>query len=221
MAMSSAAFGASYTDVNANLAEAIKDYNYEVEQGFTLIAIIDLAKNDNSTAFFTFTEGWYLYEQANQYFGVNLSSNVDSGPSNWAVPNEGTLRTDGFEGAVTVGTTATWLVGSVPSQKVTLTISSNPVSAGDSTQYTTGIGLTNPNQTLFNITLLDKESGQTVYFDLNEVQFREETTVDSAMVVLNGKQIDLVNYVAPVPEPTTATLSLLALAGLAARRRRR
>ena len=43
----------------------------------------------------------------------------------------------------------------------------------------------------------------------------------TAEIVTSREQV-LINYtVAPVPEPTTATLSLLALAGLAARRRRK
>ncbi|MBR2125428.1 MAG: PEP-CTERM sorting domain-containing protein [Akkermansia sp.] len=68
--------------------------------------------------------------------------------------------------------------------------------------------------------VLNSSESATIFVEMKE--FAPFTSAGSSEPVYVGvKEIEIGGYVDVVPEPTTATLSLLALAGLAARRRRK
>ncbi len=224
--MSSVAFGASATDVNANIAQAIEDYGYDVDLGFTMTAVISakigqfVTLNNENT--------WYLFSQQNQYFGLTTGGD----PGSWNYP-DATSGSTSWEGIINEGD-KTWLVGPKSTGTLTLRLACTGVLAGDGEgiiQYTTSIqllagdGLNGEAEALITAQIMDSEGLPTKYLDLNHFAF--DTNVTEAYLGIysaDGKQvgdIDIVNYVAPVPEPTTATLSLLALTGLAARRCRK
>lgn len=218
LALSGVAFGATAADVNDNLKKAITDYGYTVESGFSLTTTVSLPGGSNK--YFTFSDDWFLFTQENQYFGVTTSAD----PGSWNLTG-GSATTDPFEDALVVGQSVSWLTGPTPSTSVTISLGCMPLAFGDYVTVQTSLSIiTNNGTQLVNSQLKDAEGGYTAYFDLNEVEFLTE--VSEAKITIGASDaIDLINYVAPetdaVPEPTTATLSLLALAGLAARRRRK
>ena len=65
MALSSVAFGAESSTVNGNIAEAIKDYGYNKDYGFTLTAVIGTSHSDRVVTL-NDSETWYLYSQENK-----------------------------------------------------------------------------------------------------------------------------------------------------------
>ena len=224
MLMSSVAFGASASDVNANLQSAITDYNYIAENGFSMQATIQL--NGGSEAYFTFAENWKLYAQVKRYFGVTTGGD----PGSWNVVPDG--NTDPFTDNLVVGQSKSWIGDTnTDNNTVTITISSTVTSTGDDNQpqYYTFLTVT-PSATgtsIISSMLLDSQGGTSAFYDLNDVVFNNNVTSAYLTIGANADVINLVDYVAPtpstpnIPEPTTATLSLLALAGLAARRRRK
>ncbi|MBE6418011.1 MAG: PEP-CTERM sorting domain-containing protein [Akkermansiaceae bacterium] len=62
-------------------------------------------------------------------------------------------------------------------------------------------------------------AGQEEKLKETEILFTDGTTTKTGTIEVNGGAIKVTNS-QTIPEPATATLSLLALAGLAARRRR-
>ena len=56
---------------------------------------------------------------------------------------------------------------------------------------------------------------------ITNLDFVKDDMIISSASVVWGDAANVITYTAPIPEPATATLSLLALAGLAARRRRK
>lgn len=224
MLMSSVAFGASASDVNANLQSAITDYNYIAENGFSMQATIQL--NGDQEAYFTFAENWKLFAQVKRYFGVTTSGD----PGSWNIVPQG--NKDPYTDSLVVGESKSWIGDTEKSSDtVTITISSTVTSTGDDNQpqYYTFLTVT-PSAMggpIIESMLLDSEGGMSAFYDLNDVVFNNNVTSAQLMIGASSDVIDLVNYVAPtpstpnIPEPTTATLSLLALAGLAARRRRK
>ena len=56
---------------------------------------------------------------------------------------------------------------------------------------------------------------------ITNLDFVKADMIISSASVVWGDAANVITYTAPIPEPATATLSLLALAGLAARRRRK
>ena len=113
MLMSSVAFGASASDVNANLQSAITDYNYIAENGFSMQATIQL--NGNQEAYFTFAENWKLFAQVQRYFGVT----TDGDPGSWNIVGQG--NTEPYTNPLVVGESKSW-IGDTNNSSSTVTI---------------------------------------------------------------------------------------------------
>ena len=96
--------------------------------------------------------------------------------------------------------TGTWSTNSTATSKNTVALNSYVAGGGDATPYNHGY-----------------------YFTADGITVEEGADLSVKIAGTNGSARTPLNYVSlqMVPEPTTATLSLLALAGLAARRRRR
>lgn len=216
--MGSVAFGATGADVTANIAKAINDYGYNAAYGFNLEAVISTAYAGRIVTFNN-AATWYLYSQENRYFGVTTTGD----PGSW---NQSTSGTQTWEGQLNEGDRS-WLVGPVSSSTVTLTLTSVAVGFGedDTPQYTTAISLLDANgSTLLSAQILDSEGNPTKFLDLSTFVFNTEvSSATLALVKADGQSVGGINLVdyKYVPEPATTTLSLLALAGLAARRRRK
>ena len=217
MAMASVACGATVAGnaVTLNLKNAIEEYGYTTDCSFILEAVVDTA---HSSRFFTFNANpdWYLYSQEKKYFGVTTAGD----PGSWNISTSGATN---FTDNLVVGETRSWLVGPKSTSTVTITLTCSPISVGDEVQYSAGLSVVASDGTeLIRSMLMDAEGGQTACFDLNGVTFNTPVT-SATLTIANAEgtvlnNFDVVNY---IPEPATATLSLLALAGLAARRRRK
>ena len=160
--------------------------------GYTSDYILTLANSD--------TTSWGLFSQAGTYVGTKLSS---AGLS-WVAPTS------------TDGTTRTWNVSAdaisdLPSYWIS---------------YNTTGGQASPGVSGAAVTVAVTEAGSTVTLNFTN----GTTSVISTDYALSLGEIALGSHITGIsngtltyktPEPATATLSLLALAGLAARRRRR
>ncbi len=217
LALAGVACGATVAGdaVTLNLKKAIQEYGYTTDCSFLLEAVVNTA---HSARFFTFNTNpdWFLYSQENKYFGVTTSGD----PGNWIVSSSGATN---FTENLVVGETKSWLVGPKSTSTVTITLTCSPISADDLGQYAASLRVVASDGTvLIQSSLLDAEGGQTACFDLKGVAFNTEVTSATLNIANAGGTVlnnfDVVNY---IPEPATATLSLLALAGLAARRRRK
>lgn len=223
LAFGSAAFGETTmpSDANYNLGMAIHEYGYNLQEGFMLHTIVTLPQG--SGKYFTFSDDWLLFSQERKYFGVT----TEGDPGGWPAVG-GSATTEPYTEPLVIGQAVSSLTGPTPTTTVVITLSCTGMSVGDNVTYNTSLRVstrsgisTDSGITLIDSVLLDANEGYTAFFDLRKVEF--ETNVVEAKLIMGGNPqvIDLVNYTSPVPEPTTATLSLLALAGLAARRRRK
>ncbi len=216
MALAGVACGATGDAVTLNLKKLIQEYGYDSAGcGFVLETVV----STSPSTFFTFNSdgSWILFSQEQKYFGVSTAGD----PGDWVVSSSGVTS---FEAPLVVGETKSWLVGPKHSGTVTITLACAPIAAGESVQYATNLRVAAADGSiLINSSLMDPAGGQTVGFDLNGVTFN--SAVSSAYVSMTNAKGELVlggfDVVKYIPEPTTATLSLLALCGLAARRRRR
>ena len=219
MALAGVAAAESASTLNANLTSAISDYGYTVDGGFVLQTTLTL--DGGSEKLMNFDESWYLFSQIKRYFGMTNTSD----PGNWDIV--GGATTNPFGDTLNVGSSSGWLTDTnTSSDTITVTLTCHALEANDSIQYNTALVVSIPSKSepIIASQLLDAQGNNSFYFDLNNVEFLKSAS--SAMVQIgNSEMINLVGYVAPespvVPEPATATLSLLALAGLAARRRRK
>ena len=148
---------------------------------------------------------------------ITLNSfTIKAQANGWAMDNDRVITLyDGADANGTVITTKTLVTGSVNSTKGELTLSDLNYS-----------GLTKNSKLTLTLTNSTNNDGCSIAIATTSTAGAEWSGVSSVTLTEDGTQttgtplVSLNITTASVPEPTTATLSLLALAGLAARRRR-
>ena len=194
------------TQFNTALAESIALCDYTLGDAFT-VELELYVKNamDTNTGFLQFASNGWIANQAHSYFGINTS---DSNNIN---------EVAGTYTKVIDGNNYTYTATSISPLWCQNTTLNGSASRGSVWTNEDNLGVT--------IATDGKDSWITLTYD------ETSSIIDTwkfTGVVLNANDIKLdynlsvvSSNINLVPEPTTATLSLLALAGLAARRRRR
>ena len=216
MALASVAMGETPAVVNYNLGQAITLSGYETGDAFSMSFTItghEKFGNYDTRTVLTLGDGLYLITQVGNYMGINTKDNSNDGMQNKA----SSLVTDAANKVHTLTVegkaTPTWL------------------SYNDKANGTAAYGLLNAT-----FTLSTDGTDSTIFIDFDGAN-EYDTKFVMTGYVLNANTFNIADdtfkYVVAnssftaggntylIPEPATATLSLLALAGLAARRRRR
>lgn len=201
---------------------ALNSANYEYGDTFSLtLTILDSTNYNNHGVggVLQLGENLYLMTQLGNYLGLNSVANSNDSIERLA---GSAITTVGYENSFTVTSTQKiWLSYSgtndnsgfrntMPSgvNNVAITLSTDGV---NSSIYLDFDGSTEYDS---NITISD------YVLDATKIRLCS-TTADADQHIGGGLNFKAANVSYSIPEPTTATLSLLALAGLAARRRRR
>ncbi len=177
-----------------DVAKAIQDSGYQAGDAFTLSFTIDSTTFDGYTTapVITLAQGWNINSQAGTYLGFSDTDNsVDGG-----------LTTS--EGSYTSSNTSEVL---------------GTISVGDEGWFYKVNGLNTLTFTITEATLsITKGSADVATLDIDGDLTASNIVLGSRITGISGLSF---TATPAVPEPATATLSLLALAGLAARRRRK
>lgn len=237
LALSGVAFGAvDATTLNNRVDSLIEYYGGSIDN-YTLTFTVDggLASG-GSGGFLKLTDSWGLFAQMNQYLGITTVN----GNGGWNNPNDWSLKgitaidndncyLDGVQYAsndslvvarkndpysdayapLTEGDDRFWLIDTGANGLTGITIELTAISMGDAGGMTV-INITNPSEEYY----VSNYIGSAL--DLSKINF--EVAGTAASLTVGEATHDLTQ---PIPEPATATLSLMALAGLAARRRRK
>ena len=205
MALAGAAAADNITGGTAdtNIDAIIEASSYEYGDIFTLTFTLNDCGFNSAASFLTLASDWCIVNQEDRYVGVNTSSGGPSG--SYATRNSNEINsidteTDGYVGwIVDSGTHWTGLDGSI----YTITSSS------EGTAITLSVGSR------------EISISSTKALNLNDFDYSDGISISDNSTLSLGKNTYSIASGHLVPEPTTATLSLLALAGLAARRRRK
>lgn len=199
MALTGVASAGTGAEFNEELQQALTDASYTLGAPFSITAELSSIQNQNK-GFITLADNYYIVNQIHSYWGLN---NIDS--NNLTNNGEWTLAVSGN-------------VYTYTSTDNTLPIlwAQNAEGTGAATR-TVGswIGV--------EIASDGTDSSVTLTYagsDITDVFILKGTALDASKIAFQDN-IGSVTNTRIVPEPTTATLSLLALAGLAARRRRK
>ena len=201
MALAGVAAAETGAELNTRLQQALNDANYTLGDTFTIVT--KMAGIGNlSKGIVTLADDYYIVNQDHQYWGLNTQDNNTltnngawtlsvSGNDYTYTSTEGTLPILWAQNAAGTGS-ATRTVGSWIGVEI----------SSDGTDSTVKLSYAGAN-------IVDKFILKGTALDASKISFKDDISdVQSATITV-------------VPEPTTATLSLLALAGLAARRRRK
>ena len=206
MALAGVTYGATTgSEFNTELAEAITLNQYTYGQAFSVELSLYVKNNmDNHSGFLKFADNGWIANQSHSYFGINT---YDSNK----IFEEAGAYTKEIE-----GNNYTYTASSISPLWCQGSALNGSASRGSVWTNEDNLGVT--------IATDGKDSWVTITYD------ETSSIIDTwkfTGVVLDAKKITLddnlsvVSSTISVPEPTTATLSLLALAGLAARRRRK
>ena len=206
MALAGVTYGATTgSEFNTELAEAITLNQYTYGQAFSVELSLYVKQHmDTNTGFLKFADNGWIANQAHSYFGINTSDSNNITEVAGAYTKE--IKGDNY----------TYTASSISPLWCQNTALNNSASRGSVWTNEDNLGVT--------IATDGKDSWVTITYD------ETSPIIDTwkfTGVVLDAKKITLdsnlsvVSSTISVPEPTTATLSLLALAGLAARRRRK
>lgn len=231
LALSGIAMGAATTGsaVNTALKTAITDTPYSVGSEFCLTLNITVNNNlGSNTGFIKFAESGWIVDQQRKYWGINTAD------SNLITEVTGKYTKTYDDGAYTYTASSIsplWAQAMTEDAEGNVTVSSVDTRDGLWTK-TIGVEIatdgTDSWVTLSYDTTTDIPEGTTdtwkftgVVLDANDIKLDDGLDVNSYTINIPVTPVVPPSPGDAVPEPTTATLSLLALAGLAARRRRR
>ena len=203
MALAGVAAAETGKDLNTKLEQALNEANYTLGDAFTITTTLAGIGNLN-TGIVAVADNYYIVNQSHAYWGLNnTDSNNLTNNRAWtlSVSEDGTdytyTSTDGTLPIVWAQNQA----GSDPAQRTVGAWIGVEISS-DGTDSTVKLSYAGSS-------IVDTFILKGTALDASEISFKENIgDVQSATITV-------------VPEPTTATLSLLALAGLAARRRRK
>ncbi|MBR5875441.1 MAG: hypothetical protein IKZ10_01245 [Akkermansia sp.] len=190
-------------DFNELVSLKLEEVGYTKGDAFNISATLSGLGNANK-GFITLASNYYIVNQNHAYWGLNsVSSNNLTNNGQWTLSVSGNDYTyTSTSGKLPILWTqndkgngsATRNVG----EKLTVSIASDGVDSTITLSYTSS-------------SIIDTFILKGTVLDASAIKFADDIeSVTNASVTVK-----------PLPEPTTATLSLLALAGLAARRRRR
>ena len=199
---------------NSSIQEIAADYS---PTSYTLEFTID-SLTYNGTRFSGFVlrlaDNWGIFTQSNQHIGLD---NTDAGDRTWvtATETEGSTKTWTYTDSTKLDS---WLVNAaLDGTSVELDVTSEGSSITLTNNSGTFIIETGYSVALSDVVLVTedkmKDYGSANGVDVNN--FKGVASISNATLTYTATTNNA------VPEPATATLSLLALAGLAARRRRR
>ncbi len=206
LALSGVASAETGTEFNAALAESITLNNYVSGSAFSVEFELYVKNHmDGNTGFVQFADNGWIANQAHSYFGINTSDSNSITEATGAYSKE----IDGNNYTYTASAISPlWCQnpslngsesrGSVWSNDDNLSVTI--ATDGTDSWVTLSYGDTSP--------IVDTWKFTGVVLDATDIKLDDNLSVVSSNINL-------------VPEPATATLSLLALAGLAARRRRK
>ncbi len=203
-ALAGAALAETGAEFNTRLQQTLEEANYELGDAFTITTQMASIQNSNK-GFVTITDSYYIVNQQHLYWGLNNASSNDlTSNGEWTLSVSDDVYTYTSTDAVLPILWAQNATGTESAQRA----------VGD-----TWIGVTIASDgTDSSITLTYGKSSITDKFILKGTVL--DATQVSFMDNINDVQQGSVVVSKLIPEPATATLSLLALAGLAARRRR-
>ncbi|MBR3902773.1 MAG: PEP-CTERM sorting domain-containing protein [Akkermansia sp.] len=192
---------------NEALQQALADASYTLGNAFEITTQLSGIGNLNS-GIVTLADNYYIVNQSHSYWGLNSAdSNNLTGNSAWTLEvTDNTYTYTSTEGELPI----LWTQNSTGTGSAMRTVGSalGVTIASDGTD--SFITLTYTGSDITDVFVLKGS-----VLDASEIAFKNNIgSVSSATLTLNGQTY-------AIPEPATATLSLLALAGLAARRRRK
>ena len=216
LALTGVAWADSATDMNTALANAITLSGYKANDSFQLSFTITYPNSNGGTkTLLTLSRDYYLIAQNKKdpgYLGFSTASDTMTVPSGQTTqwPSSSITTTDPVHRYTSNGYFYGWF-SKASTDEATGTGSGTNI--GDGAKIT----LTYTAKSSGNIleVKLDRDSDNSVITMTNVTLKATDFEFDT----LTGGDVTFSSK--SVPEPTTATLSLLALAGLAARRRRR
>ncbi|MBR3925228.1 MAG: PEP-CTERM sorting domain-containing protein [Akkermansia sp.] len=200
MALAGVAAAETGAEFNTKLEQALNDANYTLGDAFTIVTKLGGIGNMNK-GFVTIADNYYVVNQNHSYWGLNNSdSNNLTNNSAW------TLSVSGND------YTYTSTEGTLP-----ILWTQNAEGTG-SAQRTVGswIGVEISSDGTDSKVILSYAGA-----DIVDTFILKGTALDASEISFADDISSVHSTTITVPEPTTATLSLLALAGLAARRRRK
>ena len=212
MALAGVACGLGKTDLNSQLKSDLTSQGYQIGDAFTitLTGINEIGSN-GFDKFLTLTDTFSIYNQEDTFVSINAGSTSNSwlDSSNYTVDPTNKTASINLDASDIKGK-GYWFVGRFSSDPVTFYADGavrpaevTAITLNYSSDKTTSIVVTRTDNSVHTLNITNLE------LDADAISFEHgSTSIDSMVVTV-------------VPEPATATLSLLALAGLAARRRRK
>ena len=194
MALAGIACGA-----NQDIENLISTADYELGDAYTLEFTITGGVGDGHHTILTLTDNWTLNTEIGRYIGFSVATTNGIGGNYGDLTN--TTRTNPFIASIAEDAEG-WVYDSQAAGNLGDVVVTLAYNGGN----TTALTLKKNGSTWVDATLLTA-------IDLTDVK------VESAVSGVKNATLSVTSVA--VPEPTTATLSLLALAGLAARRRRK
>ena len=216
MALAGVACGANFHDLATTnpFTTALDEANYEYGMDYTLTFNFESCNigGSNSAIVLTLAKGeggsvWELYSQTGRYIGLDYYDGSSTGDKNKAAQGVAGGLVNGYDKIYTYNdidvNTDGWFLDSGNDNGIAgYTISITGNYAADTTVLT--FAKAGKNTVTVNVTSM---------LDANDFNIGTRLTVSNVVFTATGAPA--------IPEPATATLSLLALAGLASRRRRR
>ncbi len=201
MALAGVAAAETGAEFNTKLEQALNDANYTLGDAFTIVTKLGGIHNMNK-GFVTLADNYYIVNQSHAYWGLNnADSNNVTNNGAWTLSVNGNDYTyTSTEGTLPI----LWTQNAEGSGSAQRTVGSwiGVEISSDGTDSTVKLSYAGAD-------IVDTFILKGTALDASEISFADDISdVQSATITV-------------VPEPTTATLSLLALAGLAARRRRK
>lgn len=209
MALAGVAVADSGTEMNTELKALIESTGYKYGDTYTLtFNIIDVGSgNETNISYLQMASNYYLFTQNNNYVGLT-SVTGDPGGS-WIAITETKNGVNTMECDASTTLPTGFFSWDASGQKSTITLGNNGGTESANVVVTLSYDGKTTTLNLAAPTVTEKIVISNLSLNANDFVF------NTARDWLEGEVVSF------VPEPTTATLSMLTLAGLAARRRRK